>query len=41
MQPDVRAYRWKGRSQQARYIRVQAAPSDFGGWLFTDEIVVR
>ncbi len=41
VQPDVRAYRWKGRSQKARYVRVQAAPSDFGGWLFTDEIVVR
>ena len=41
VQPDVRAYRWKGRAQQARYVRVEAAPSDFGGWLFTDEIVVR
>lgn len=41
IQPDVRTYQWKGKSTQARYIRVQAVPSTFGGWLFADEIVVK
>lgn len=40
IQPDVRTYQWKGKSIAARYIRVQAFPSEFGGWVFTDEIVV-
>ena len=31
---------WKG-SKTARYIRVQAKPSSFGGWLFVDEIIVK
>lgn len=31
---------WQGEAN-ARYIRYQAKPSDFGGWLFTDEIVVK
>lgn len=38
--PNVRTYRWKGRAKQARYVRVQALPSDYGGWVFTDEVVV-
>ncbi|MBP3472299.1 MAG: family 20 glycosylhydrolase [Paraprevotella sp.] len=40
IQPDVRTYSWKGRTTPARYIRVQAPASAFGGWVFTDEIVV-
>lgn len=31
---------WKG-NKTARYIRVQARPSSFGGWLFVDEIIVK
>lgn len=31
---------WKG-SKTARYIRVQAKSSSFGGWLFVDEIIVK
>lgn len=31
---------WEGNCA-CRYIRYQAKPSDFGGWLFTDEIVVK
>ena len=31
---------WKG-GKTARYIRVQAKPSSFGGWLFVDEIIVK
>ena len=30
-----------GASVSARYIRVQARSGQFGGWVFTDEIVVR
>ena len=30
-----------GQSVSARYIRVQARSGQFGGWVFTDEIVVR
>lgn len=41
IQPNVRTYQWKGKSSQARYIRIQAMPSTFGGWLFADEIVVK
>lgn len=40
-QTDVRTYQWKGRSTAARYVRVQALPSDFGGWVFTDEVVIK
>lgn len=40
IQPDVRTCQWQGKSIAARYIRVQALPSEFGGWVFTDEIVV-
>lgn len=38
--PDVLTYR-VSKSAKARYIRVQATPSAFGGWLFADEVVVR
>lgn len=31
---------WKG-NKTARYIRVQAKPSSFGGWLFVDEVIVK
>ncbi len=41
IQPDVRTCAWKGRATTARYIRVQALPSSFGGWIFTDEVVVK
>ena len=41
IQPDIRNYAWKGRPTAARYIKVEADRSDFGGWVFTDEIVVR
>ncbi len=37
--PDVELWQWQG-SAKARYVRVQAAPSTFGGWLFADEIEV-
>ena len=30
-----------GASVSARYIRVQARSGPYGGWVFTDEIVVR
>ena len=38
--PEIEMYTWKG-SATARYIRVQAKPSTFGGWIFCDEIVVK
>lgn len=38
--PDIRTFSVK-RKARARYIRVQATPSSFGGWLFTDEIIVK
>ena len=37
--PDVELWQWQG-SAKARYVKVQAAPSTFGGWLFADEIEV-
>lgn len=37
--PDVELWQWQG-SAQARYVKVQASPSSFGGWLFADEIEV-
>ena len=37
---DFKTLAWKG-SKTARYIRVQAKPSSFGGWLFVDEIIVK
>lgn len=38
--PDVLTFSVKANAK-ARYIRVQATPSTFGGWLFADEIVVK
>ena len=38
--PDVLTFSVKKKAR-ARYIRVQATPSTFGGWLFADEIVVK
>lgn len=40
IQPDVRTFEWKGHSVKARYVRLQAEPSSFGGWLFADEVIV-
>lgn len=39
--PDVRTYTWRGPARTARYVRIQALPATFGGWLFTDEVVIR
>ena len=36
----IQPYGWK-RSTQARYIRFKATSGQYGGWLFTDEVVVR
>lgn len=33
-------YSWKGKTS-GRYVKYTAKPSEFGGWLFTDEIVVK
>ena len=33
-------FAWEGKTN-ARYIRFQAKRSDFGGFLFTDEIIVK
>lgn len=39
--PDTRTFRVQApKAVRARYLRIQAVPSTFGGWLFTDEIVV-
>ncbi len=38
--PEMRMYTWKG-SAKARYIRVKAKPSAFGGWIFCDEVIVK
>lgn len=37
--PEVRKWGWKGR-ERARYIRLQAEPGEYGGWIFVDEIEV-
>lgn len=37
---EIRAYSWEGKLK-ARYIRYQAVKSEKGGWLFTDEIVIK
>lgn len=37
---EFKDYGWKGRVK-ARYIRYQAVKSEKGGWLFTDEVVVK
>lgn len=39
--PQIRLFQWKGRAEQARYVRVQASIEKEGAWIFTDEIVVR
>ncbi len=36
----IRNYGWKG-SARGRYIRFQALNGSFGGWIFTDEIIVQ
>lgn len=38
--PDVITFH-VDKAAKARYIRVQATPSAFGGWLFADEVVVK
>ena len=38
--PLYRAHKWKGH-KKARYVRVVAAGSTFGGYVMCDEIVVR
>ena len=40
IQSGYRTLAWKG-SRQARYIRVQGKTTMNGGWLFTDEIIVK
>lgn len=37
---ETKLFTWKGTAR-ARFIRVQATPSAFGGWLFADEIIVK
>ena len=39
--PGFRTEQFKGRGAKARYVRVKALPGAFGGWLFTDEIIVK
>ena len=41
VQPDIRTCCWKGRGCRARYVRIQALPAVWGGWVFTDEVVVK
>ena len=40
IQSGFRTLSWKG-SKNARYVRVQGKTTMDGGWLFTDEIVVK
>ena len=35
----IRHFRWEGKAR-ARYVRLQASEGKFGGWIFTDEIVI-
>ena len=35
----IRHFRWEGINR-ARYVRLQASEGKFGGWIFTDEIVI-
>ena len=37
--PGVEQWTWEGKTT-ARYIRVQAKPGKFGGWIFVDEVEV-
>lgn len=38
--PSVAAMGWEGDARTARYVRVQAEPGEFGGWIFVDEVQV-
>ncbi len=39
--PEYHTFAWEG-SDEARYVRLTARPAEYnGGWLFTDEIIVR
>ena len=40
IQLGFRNFAWKGKAS-TRYIRVQGSTTEDGGWLFTDEIVVK
>lgn len=40
VQPDVLTFSVKAKAR-ARYVRIQAKPSAFGGWLFADEVVIK
>jgi hexosaminidase len=33
-------YTWKGKAE-GRYLRLKAYRSEFGGWIFADEIIVK
>lgn len=37
--PEIKKWGWSGR-ERARYIRLQAEPGEFGGWIFVDEVEV-
>lgn len=39
--PQIKNFEWKGRSEKARYVRVQASIDKDGAWIFTDEVVVK
>ncbi len=38
--PSVESWEWRGKAR-ARYIRIQAEPGPFGGWIFADEVEVK
>ena len=38
--PSVASMGWKGDARTVRYVRVQAEPGQFGGWIFADEVQV-
>lgn len=38
--PSVTEMGWDGPATPARYVRVQAEPGEYGGWIFTDEVEV-
>lgn len=38
--PAITTMGWKGQATPARYVRVQAEPGDYGGWIFVDEVEV-
>ncbi|MDO4930998.1 MAG: family 20 glycosylhydrolase [Bacteroidales bacterium] len=37
--PSVEQWEWKGTTE-ARYVRVQAKPGQYGGWIFVDEVEI-